>query len=910
MGSGDRRRRHRATSSMRLLRRVVILLLAGALRAAAAEEAVDIRPVWMPLEGLGDAEASSVPEVFRSSEVLQMYHLQATEQLYEQGGLNHDMSFFLTAVAFYSLERPDVKISLAYHPTNMTISLLPVISEDGRGLRWDHQSASTSYVMAVDQSYWTAGSYMGETTGAFFSYAVEFSLDYHVRNPRYQPFSVYEDYPGREFLTASSCDEYVWALLSAAQTRGVRLKPALLPQKHKIVIYSHSEPEIIALNSDGGDGEFSDPSGEGKDSDGGGGGSGASSNSNGPASMSPDSWSSSSLSSSANKPVVGEGGGQAGKEGKNEEEEGEEEEEEEEEEDGGGGGGATNSTDSSSASSGVQEGQGEEEEPGGDGRRWRGRRQRRRTLVWGLSLRGLVDEVEVDAMPAPGSASTVSSGEDFVSIEPASDASDASDGNGEAREVEPVVAEGVATLQPAVSTVSSMDMSVAEAALGQTPAPAAVLDDWQQVVAYYQSLQLCLQERKFSFVTSLKDFARYFDCLDDVAFISIGPHEYYKVNLTSTKLDHISLPEDLPEVPQRYEGFTWVDTVIATWILMIMACGIHGILWQAAVIQHWLKCHGYGEQMTEEALANGEDEPPRLERHPSLTRQITTEYLRLGHLLLGKTDDEYQISPPYPRSAGSAAPAAVGGGLAHPGDEAEATKHFDGTNETRPPQQPSPNRGAHSNGGTKVVGGEQREGPGRGNPYRGRRLPTREEEEGGLEMRETTKMGAARKKGGEGEGEGDTGPSLESASGVTPGGVEKRNARSPPLPSISPPRQRTHGAGGRSRARVRYRTGVDDVEDRWIGFAGSPRGERSAFQGPRQLGDGDRVGEELVGSGVEYYAAEAGGGSSGNRNRHQDSGKEAGVDFVAAPQGEAWAAQESEADLEEGLEEMLSGTSR
>lgn len=38
-----------------------------------------------------------------------------------------------------------------------------------------------------------------------------------------------------------------------------------------------------------------------------------------------------------------------------------------------------------------------------------------------------------------------------------------------------------------------------------------------------------LFQRKFSFVTSLKDFAQYFDCLDDVAFISIGPHEYYKV---------------------------------------------------------------------------------------------------------------------------------------------------------------------------------------------------------------------------------------------------------------------------------------------------------------------------------------------------------------------------------------------
>lgn len=41
---------------------------------------------------------------------------QATAQLYEQGGLNHDMSFFLTAVAFYSLERPDVKVRKPLQP--------------------------------------------------------------------------------------------------------------------------------------------------------------------------------------------------------------------------------------------------------------------------------------------------------------------------------------------------------------------------------------------------------------------------------------------------------------------------------------------------------------------------------------------------------------------------------------------------------------------------------------------------------------------------------------------------------------------------------------------------------------------------------------------------------------------------
>lgn len=48
---------------------------------------------------------------------------QATAQLYEQGGLNHDMSFFLTAVAFFSMERPDMKVCMA-SPRNVYSSIL------------------------------------------------------------------------------------------------------------------------------------------------------------------------------------------------------------------------------------------------------------------------------------------------------------------------------------------------------------------------------------------------------------------------------------------------------------------------------------------------------------------------------------------------------------------------------------------------------------------------------------------------------------------------------------------------------------------------------------------------------------------------------------------------------------------
>ncbi len=68
-----RRRVHPRAAQLWLAVDSLVLLLAVFLRAvAAAEDAVDIRPVWLPLEGQGDA----VAELFRSGEVVQMYHLQ------------------------------------------------------------------------------------------------------------------------------------------------------------------------------------------------------------------------------------------------------------------------------------------------------------------------------------------------------------------------------------------------------------------------------------------------------------------------------------------------------------------------------------------------------------------------------------------------------------------------------------------------------------------------------------------------------------------------------------------------------------------------------------------------------------------------------------------------------------------
>ncbi|CAN0262466.1 unnamed protein product [Ectocarpus sp. 6 AP-2014] len=792
--------------------------MVGVLRvvSAAGDALVDIRPDWKSLD---DASGATVGEVFRSSEVLQMYHLQATAQLYEQGGLNHDMSFFLTGVAFYSVERPDVKVSIAYHPTNMTISLLPVISEDGRELRWDHQAASVSYVMGVDQAYWNAGSYMGETTGAFFSYAVEFSLEHHRLHPRYQPFSVYEDYPGREFLTASGCDEFVWALLSAAQTRGVRLTPALLPQKHKIVIYSHSKPEIIVFSGDGsvasggGNGDPDEPveggavPGEAGDGSGSSSSSSSSNNSSsGGGEAGASSWSSSSLPTSSGSSDAG---------AVREEEEGHAS---------GSGGGSSSSSSSSSSStspsvdeirnnssssstSAGQEGQEEDGDGSSAGGEERQRRRLRgRTLLWG----------------SPGSDSAGSVGEAGALDQEAGEPED------EGTEVPGVasVDEAEATGAP-LSTASPTEMAV------QTHAPAAEpTDEWQEVVGYYQSLQLCLQERKFSFVTSLKDFVRYFDCLDDVAFIAIGPHEYYKVNITSTKLDHISLPEELPEVKRRYESFTRVDTALAVWILMIIACGIHGVLWQAAVIQHWLK--SYGNAQVEEEPLEGSDDSAEPQRPPSLTRKITTEYLRVGQLLLGKAEDNFlELSPSSaPAKDATAACSGAAASGAGPGD---ADSSGGGGSNGLPRRQRSPKRGGTFRNGLPQRDRDEGGGAGgsrrRQGPARGGRGGGAVEEETGLEMRDTS----GQPKGGrwedeeEGEDEeGEDGTFVGSAGGA---GRHRAGAENIPPSSLSsstsslPQGITAHERGARVWSGAGRAHGSGGGE-RWIGFAGSPRNSR------------------------------------------------------------------------------------
>lgn len=60
--------------------------------------------------------------------------------------------------------------------------------------------------------------------------------------------------PGKAWLTANSSDEYVWELIAEAQKLGVQVEPVVMPQKHKIIIYSGTEPEKVVLDDGAGGG--------------------------------------------------------------------------------------------------------------------------------------------------------------------------------------------------------------------------------------------------------------------------------------------------------------------------------------------------------------------------------------------------------------------------------------------------------------------------------------------------------------------------------------------------------------------------------------------------------------------------------------------------------------------------------
>lgn len=298
---------------------------------------------------------------------------------------------------------------------------------------------------------------------------------------------------GRAFVTASSCDEYVWELLSAAQERGVRLAPAVMPRKYKIVIYTETAPEVITLDAqlDGaGDEHESAPVAGGGDLN-------NTTRDNNDTAVGRNDGNSTVDSSSSG---VSGGGGDDEGDGANDD----------------------RSSDSSSEAVGGRQGE-VDDGNGGDGTSRGessdgGRRSRRRVLLRGKALlqvyrdgedgaeaTTVVQAAHAIAFPSSTSSATMSEGADVVTRRGLETSTTAASSSVESE----AVAKGTVAAATAAGESIAESGGVegeedvdaddgwglkAKVAPASDAAGAAQTDDWEQVVAYYQSLQLCLQE--------------------------------------------------------------------------------------------------------------------------------------------------------------------------------------------------------------------------------------------------------------------------------------------------------------------------------------------------------------------------------------------------------------------------------
>lgn len=185
-------------------------------------------------------------DYFNSNEQVQLYLLRGQDTLYERGGLDKTLQYVITGLGFVSLDHDDKVLVMGMIPKDGTISLLPVIGADGGSLSWPYHFAEIVLSVTIDASYWASISQVATTTGALVSGLAEDVLKLSSdKELRYQPFSVYREFPGVRWLQAEAADEFAWSLLENAAARGVKMVPRVLPAKVKINYYSAQPPTLL-----------------------------------------------------------------------------------------------------------------------------------------------------------------------------------------------------------------------------------------------------------------------------------------------------------------------------------------------------------------------------------------------------------------------------------------------------------------------------------------------------------------------------------------------------------------------------------------------------------------------------------------------------------------------------------------
>jgi len=187
--------------------------------------------------------------MFDEVESLQIYHLLAESAFYEQGTIDRELSFYETAIGFWATSTGE-KAVFSYEPSSGRLSLLPDVGPPGGGdqIVWKN-TGHVYYEANIDPDRWEGFIYMGTMGGSTFEHILETALWYATSKTAYQPFSVYREFPGHRYVSASSCDEFVWYMFDQLASLQINLTPVAVPKKVRIILYAAEEPEDYPLDT-------------------------------------------------------------------------------------------------------------------------------------------------------------------------------------------------------------------------------------------------------------------------------------------------------------------------------------------------------------------------------------------------------------------------------------------------------------------------------------------------------------------------------------------------------------------------------------------------------------------------------------------------------------------------------------
>lgn len=93
---------------------------------------------------------------------------------------------------------------------------------------------------------------MAPTTGAVLSKILnDFIVEYPIRHPRFQPFTIVEKETGKTIVKSSNSDDFMWEVFKALADMFVDIEPVLVPNRYRVRIYvQHVDRDFENIGSE------------------------------------------------------------------------------------------------------------------------------------------------------------------------------------------------------------------------------------------------------------------------------------------------------------------------------------------------------------------------------------------------------------------------------------------------------------------------------------------------------------------------------------------------------------------------------------------------------------------------------------------------------------------------------------